>query len=116
MKIAQDTTSLNQPVGDEEEGNEVGDFVPDTKTMSPDRYATLQLLREELRKILDTLPERERKIIEMRFGLKDGISHTLEEVGKAFNVTRERIRQIEAKTLEKLKELDKSKKLKEFLE
>ncbi|MGC8881027.1 MAG: sigma-70 family RNA polymerase sigma factor [Minisyncoccia bacterium] len=116
MKIAQDTTSLNQPVGDEEEGNEVGDFVPDNKSLSPEQFASLQLLKGELKELLDFLTERERKIIEMRFGLKDGISHTLEEVGKAFNVTRERIRQIEAKTLEKLKELEKSKKLKEFLE
>lgn len=116
MKIAQDTTSLNQPVGDEEEGNEVGDFVPDNKSLSPEQFASLELLKGELRELMDSLPERERKIIEMRFGLKDGISHTLEEVGKAFNVTRERIRQIEAKTLEKLKELEKSKKLKEFLE
>lgn len=116
MKIAQDTTSLNQPVGDEEEGNEVGDFVPDNKSLSPEQFASLQLLKEELKELMASLTEREQKIIEMRFGLKDGISHTLEEVGKAFNVTRERIRQIEAKTLERLKELEKAKKLKEFLE
>ena len=116
MKISQDTSSLNQPVGDEEEGNEVGDFVPDNKSISPDKYASLGLLREEIKELMKDLPEREQKIIEMRFGLKDGISHTLEEVGKAFNVTRERIRQIEAKTLEKLRDVEKVKKLKEFLE
>ncbi len=116
MKISQDTSSLNQPVGDEEEGSEVGDFVPDNKSISPEKYASLELLRDELKELMSDLTEREQKIIEMRFGLKDGISHTLEEVGKAFNVTRERIRQIEAKTLEKLKDLEKAKKLKEFLE
>jgi RNA polymerase primary sigma factor len=116
MKISQDTSSLNQPVGDEEEGNEVGDFVSDNKSISPDKYASLSLLREEIKELMKDLSERERKIIEMRFGLKDGISHTLEEVGKAFNVTRERIRQIEAKTLEKLRDAEKVKKLKEFLE
>ncbi|HOK17397.1 MAG TPA: sigma-70 family RNA polymerase sigma factor [Candidatus Paceibacterota bacterium] len=116
MKISQDTSSLNQPVGDEEEGSEVGDFVPDNKSISPEKYASLELLRDELKELMSGLTEREQKIIEMRFGLKDGISHTLEEVGKAFNVTRERIRQIEAKTLEKLKDLEKAKKLKEFLE
>ncbi len=116
MKISQDTSSLNQPVGDEEEGNEVGDFVPDNKSLSPEKYASLELLKEELKELMSGLTEREQKIIEMRFGLKDGISHTLEEVGKAFNVTRERIRQIEAKTLERLKDLEKAKKLKEFLE
>ncbi|MCD6568783.1 sigma-70 family RNA polymerase sigma factor [bacterium] len=115
MKISRDTSSLNQPVGDEDSGSEVGDFVADTKTITPEKYATRKILKELLEKVLSTLTEREKRIIEMRFGLKDGISHTLEEVGREFNVTRERIRQIEAKTLERLKELPEAKKLKEFL-
>ncbi len=117
MQISQDTTSLNQPLGDDSNGgSEVSDFVADTKNISPDNYASRQLLKENLREVMSELTEREQRIIEMRFGLKDNIPHTLEEVGEAFNVTRERIRQIEAKTLDKIKSLQKTKKLQEFLE
>jgi len=115
MQISQSTSSLNQPVGDEDGGSELGDFISDTKTISPDNHAARELLKNELKKIMSELAEREREIIKMRFGLEDEITHTLEETGKAFGVTRERIRQIEAKTLEKLKEHSSSKKLKEFL-
>ncbi len=116
MEIARDTSSLNQPLGSKEDGDtELGDFIPDRKTPSPASYASLQLLREQIQKVLQELTEREREIIKMRFGLGTGITHTLEEVGKQFGVTRERIRQIEAKTLEKIKGHREAQKLKEFL-
>ena len=115
MTISQSTSSLNQPVGDEDGGSQLGDFISDTKTITPDDHAARELLKNELEKIMSELAEREREIIKMRFGLEDEITHTLEEVGKAFGVTRERIRQIEAKTLEKLKEHSQSGRLKEFL-
>lgn len=114
MRISQGISSLNQPVGDEE-GSELGDFISDNKSLSPENYAIQELLKKELSKVLDSLPEREREIIKTRFGLEDGIAHTLEEVGAMFNVTRERIRQIETKTLEKLKDDPEVKKLLEFL-
>lgn len=116
IKISQDITSLEQPVGDEDGEAELGDFVQDQITPSPFDMATIKLLREEIRKIIEDLPLREREVINMRFGLKDGITHTLEEVGKKFNVTRERIRQIEAKTLEKIKDHKLAERLKEYLE
>ncbi|HUS48971.1 MAG TPA: sigma-70 family RNA polymerase sigma factor, partial [Candidatus Paceibacterota bacterium] len=115
MTISQSTSSLNQPVGDEDGGSQLGDFISDTKTITPDDHAARELLKSELEKIMSELAEREREIIKMRFGLEDEITHTLEEVGKAFGVTRERIRQIEAKTLEKLNEHPQSGRLKEFL-
>jgi len=115
MKISQSTSSLNQPVGDEEGGSQLGDFISDTKAITPDGHAARELLKTELEKIMGELSERERNIIKMRFGLEDEITHTLEEVGQSFGVTRERIRQIEAKTLEKLKEHSQSNRLKEFL-
>jgi len=112
MKISQGTVSLETPVGDEEEDT-LSEFIKDEKVVSPAIEAGRTLLREKLESILTNLSPRERKILEMRFGLKDGITHTLEEVGKEFGVTRERIRQIEAKALEKLRENEEISKLKE---
>lgn len=119
QKIKQDITSLDAGVGrDGEEGEEstLGDFIEDEDTASPEESATVQLLKEQVREILSTLSDRERKIIEMRFGLNGTKSHTLEEVGLEFAVTRERIRQIEAKALMKLKKHKDSKKLHEYLD
>lgn len=119
IQISRDTYSLNQSVGgeDDEDSNELGDFVPDRKTPTPDEYASLQILRDLIKSILQdpSFTQRERDIINRRFGLDDGISRTLEEVGREFKVTRERIRQIEAKTLEKVKKHPQAKKIKEFL-
>jgi len=103
IKIAQDTISLETPIGDSDGESLLGEFISDEKTLSPSQAATQELIREQLKEILVDLSEREQKILSMRFGLKDGVNHTLEEVGKEFNVTRERIRQIEAKALEKLR-------------
>lgn len=103
MKISQDTVSLEAPVGAEED-SKLGDFIEDDEGLSPSELTNRQLLKENIHDMLQYLSPRERKIIEMRFGLKDGIHHTLEEVGQEFGVTRERIRQIEAKVLQKLKE------------
>ncbi len=114
LKISQNTISLETSVG-EEEDSKLSDFIPDDKNMSPDDAATHQLLREQLREVIKTLYPREQKIVNMRFGLEDGKSHTLEEVGREFGVTRERIRQIEAKALLKLRRNRDSKMLKEYL-
>ncbi len=103
LKISQDIVSLEAPVGTEED-SKLGDFIEDDEALSPAEATNRQLLKENIREMLQYLTPRERKIIEMRFGLKDGVGHTLEEVGKEFRVTRERIRQIEAKVLQKLKE------------
>ncbi len=114
IKISQETVSLEAPVG-EEEDSKLGDFIEDKEMESPKDAATYELLKEDIQKIFKKLDPREQKILEMRFGLEDGTTHTLEEVGQEFGVTRERIRQIEAKALEKLKEEQKDTKLKEYL-
>ncbi|MDP3964735.1 MAG: RNA polymerase sigma factor RpoD [bacterium] len=114
MKISQDTVSLETSVGEDDEDSTLGDFIEDEKTLSPDRVASLQLLKDHVTDIIRELPPREQKILEMRFGLTDGISHTLEEVGQEFGVTRERIRQIEAKALEKIQEHGGMKKLRDY--
>lgn len=114
-KIAQEPVSLETPIGEEEDSH-LGDFIEDETAIAPDEAANYTMLREQLAEILLTLTERERKVLELRFGLIDGTPRTLEEVGKEFNVTRERIRQIEAKALRKLKHPSRSQKLKDFLE
>jgi len=114
MKISQDPVSLETPIGEEDDSH-LGDFVPDESNMSPEEYATNEILKEEIQNVLLTLQEREQEVLELRFGLKDGTCHTLEEVGKKFNVTRERIRQIEAKALRKLRHPSRAKKLKDFM-
>ncbi len=114
MKISQETVSLETSVGEDDEDSTLGDFIEDEKTVSPDRIASLQLLKDHVKDIIKELPPREQKILEMRFGLHDGVSHTLEEVGQEFGVTRERIRQIEAKALEKIQEHRGMRKLKDY--
>ena len=114
IKIKQDPVSLETPIGEEEDSH-LGDFVPDYNTMSPEQYATYEILKEELKNVLGTLTSREEQVLSLRFGLYDGTCHTLEEVGKRFGVTRERIRQIEAKALRKLRHPSRAKKLKDFL-
>ena len=114
LKISQGTISLETKVGEEEDST-ISDFIQDEKNIAPDEAATHQLLREQLREVIKGLYPREQKIVRMRFGLDDGKSHTLEEVGREFGVTRERIRQIEAKALLKLRRNRESKKLKEYL-
>jgi len=108
QKISQDVISLESPVGDDEEDSTLQEFIPDEKNLSPSQVASQALLKEKIMEILRDLTSREQKILEMRFGLIDGITHTLEEVGKEFGVTRERIRQIESKAIEKIKEHEKS--------
>lgn len=115
MKIKQDISSLDASVRDDEEDSVLGDFIEDEDTPSPDESATTQLLKEHVKDILAVLSEREQKILKMRFGLEDGKSHTLEEVGKEFDVTRERIRQIEAKALTKLRKHKDAKKLYDYI-
>jgi len=114
IKISQDPVSLETPIGEEDDSH-LGDFVRDINTMTPEEYATNEILKEEIKSVLETLQEREQEVLELRFGLIDGTSHTLEEVGKKFNVTRERIRQIEAKALRKLRHPSRAKKLKDFM-
>ena len=113
-KISQDPVSLETPIGEEDDSH-LGDFIKDERTMSPEEYATVELLKEELANVLLTLTEREEKVLRLRFGLDDGQCRTLEEVGQIFGVTRERIRQIEAKALRKLRHPSRSRKLKDFL-
>lgn len=115
MKIAQEPVSLETPIGEEEDSH-LGDFIPDEDIPAPADAAAFTLLKEQLVEVLDTLTEREEKVLRLRFGLDDGRARTLEEVGKDFNVTRERIRQIEAKALRKLRHPTRSKKLKDFLD
>lgn len=114
IKISQETISLGTPVGDDSEDSILEDFIEDQKTMTPDRSAALQILRDYVRNVISELTPREQKVLEMRFGLKDGVAHTLEEVGKEFDVTRERIRQIEAKALEKIEKIKGSEKLRDY--
>jgi RNA polymerase primary sigma factor len=111
QKISQEVISLEAPIGDSEDDLSLSDFIKDEQSLSPDQLASHALLRDQIKDILADLTERERKILSMRFGLEDNIPHTLEEVGKVFGVTRERIRQIEAKALDKIRSHDKSKKL-----
>jgi len=113
-KISQDPVSLETPIGEEDDSH-LGDFIRDERTMGPEEYATVEMLKEELRNVLSTLTEREEKVLKLRFGLDDGQCRTLEEVGQIFGVTRERIRQIEAKALRKLRHPSRSRKLKDFL-
>ena len=113
-KIDQSTVSLENPVGEDDDKSVLGDFVADDKILSPDQESSRRIIADQVKEILGDLPEKERKILEMRHGLVDGITHTLEEVGKEFGVTRERIRQIEAKALEKIRQHDKSNRLRNY--
>jgi RNA polymerase primary sigma factor len=115
MKIAQEPVSLETPIGEEEDSH-LGDFIPDDDAPAPAEAAAFTLLKEQLMDVLDTLTPREEKVLRLRFGLDDGRARTLEEVGKEFKVTRERIRQIEAKALRKLRHPSRSKKLKDYLD
>ena len=114
IKISQDTISLQAAIGDDEEDSTLEDFIEDVKTVAPDRAAALQLLKDYVKEIVAQLSPREQKILEMRFGLIDGVAHTLEEVGQEFEVTRERIRQIESKALEKIRKFKGLEKLRDY--
>ena len=114
IKISQDPVSLETPIGEEDDSH-LGDFIRDESSLSPEEYATNEILKEEIKSVLETLQPREQQVLELRFGLIDGTCYTLEEVGKRFNVTRERIRQIEAKALRKLRHPSRAKKLKDFM-
>jgi RNA polymerase primary sigma factor len=115
QKISQEPVSLETPIGEEEDSH-LGDFIEDQKALAPADAASHQLLKEQVEDVLDSLTQRERRVLQLRFGLDDGRSRTLEEVGREFGVTRERIRQIEAKALRKLRHPSRSKKLKDYLE
>ena len=115
MRIAQDPVSLETPIGEEEDSH-LGDFIPDESAPEPTEAASLVLLKEQINQVLGTLTDREEKVLRLRFGLEDGRSRTLEEVGQMFNVTRERIRQIEAKALRKLRHPNRSNKVKDFID
>ena len=114
QRVAQEPVSLETPIGEEEDSH-LGDFIPDEGASEPSEAASFTLLKEQLMDVLSTLTPREEKVLKLRFGIEDGRTRTLEEVGKEFNVTRERIRQIEAKALRKLRHPSRSKKLKDFL-
>jgi RNA polymerase primary sigma factor len=115
MKVSQEPVSLETPIGEEEDSH-LGDFIEDPVALAPADAAAHQLLKEQVMDVLASLAPRERKVLELRFGLEDGRSRTLEEVGREFHVTRERIRQIEAKALRKLRHPSRSKKLRDYLE
>ena len=115
QKISQEPVSLETPIG-EEEDSFLGDFIEDRTTLAPADAASAQLLREQVQEVLDTLTDRESRVLKLRFGLEDGRTRTLEEVGREFGVTRERIRQIEAKAIRKLRHPTRSKKLRDYLE
>ena len=115
MKIAQDPVSLETPIGEEEDSH-LGDFIPDEDALAPAEAAAYSLLKDQIEEVLGSLNEREQKVLQLRFGLEDGRARTLEEVGKEFDVTRERIRQIEAKALRKLRHPSRSKKLRDYLD
>ena len=115
LKISQEPVSLETPIGEEEDSH-LGDFIEDRSALAPAEAASYQLLKEQVDDVLQTLGEREARVLQLRFGLEDGRSRTLEEVGRDFGVTRERIRQIEAKALRKLRHPNRSKKLRDFLE
>ena len=114
IKISQETLSLEAPVGEGEEDSTLGEFIEDEKSVAPSQVASRRLLKRQLKEVLTQLTPREQRILDMRFGLKDGVTHTLEEVGREFGVTRERIRQIEAKALEKIRKYELIKKLKGY--
>ncbi len=115
-QINQETVSLEQPIGDDEEKSTRGEFIPDDKILRPDQDASHRILSDQIKEVLDTLSPKERKILELRYGLNDGVQHTLEEVGQEFGVTRERIRQIEAKVHEKLRSNEKILRLKNYFD
>ncbi len=115
LRISQEPVSLEKPIGEEEDSH-LGDFIPDTEVPSPLDVAFSSMLRDELLEVLNTLGERERNVLKLRFGLVDGKQRTLEEVGKQFDVTRERIRQIESKAIRKLKHPNMSKKLRDYID
>ena len=115
LKIAQEPVSLETPIGEEEDSH-LGDFIPDEDASEPSEAASFTLLKEQLVEVLGTLTEREQKVLRLRFGMSDGRARTLEEVGKEFDVTRERIRQIEAKALRKLRHPSRSRKLRDYLD
>jgi len=114
QKISQEVVSLESPIGDDDDKSTLADFIQDEKSLTPTQLTSQELLKDQIRDIIQDLTDRERKILEMRFGLEDGVTHTLEEVGKVFNVTRERIRQIEAKALEKIRLHDEAKRLVDY--
>jgi RNA polymerase primary sigma factor len=115
IKVSQEPVSLETPIGEEDDSH-LGDFIEDHTALAPADAASHQLLKEQVEDVLDSLTDRERKVLQLRFGLDDGRSRTLEEVGKEFHVTRERIRQIEAKALRKLRHPSRSRKLKDYLD